>query len=167
MRSLEKNIIFSAYSHVLGLEDKSTSSTYRDALVDARTECMENYGGCTNWQMLANATMGHPWCPMWKLQCLRGVLTTYAPDYPSSGLSGAAVNENVTEELEACRAYYLNIVQKDGRSYRNIWKWFRFDRLCMFHEHSGETCVRPRVETVDIWPECSENEPCSIALYPS
>ncbi|KAF2028391.1 hypothetical protein EK21DRAFT_113887 [Setomelanomma holmii] len=71
---LESVTLLDAYGHGLSLGSEPRASAFRDTLVDAMAEVMDDYGLEGMLQHLFDTTKERPACPMWRLFAFQYVL---------------------------------------------------------------------------------------------
>lgn len=131
-----------AYKYALGFPNNKITSTYRDALLDAMGENMNDYGFSPGWDALADTTKGYGPCSMRQLVAFQYVLTTDPSELESkSPMRHVVVHLGpIRKKFDACWRRHLDEVRKDGRSYREIWEEYRDKNRCRFHEHVEKAC---------------------------
>jgi hypothetical protein len=72
----ETGRILAAHAHALKLSDCPCARAYRNALIDAMSEYLDDHGGGPRWTALAKATQDEAWSPMRELVCFIFALPT-------------------------------------------------------------------------------------------
>jgi hypothetical protein len=118
----ERRTILLAYKYALGLPNKKITSSYRDALVDAMAEHMNDYGFSPGWDVLADAIKGHGPYPLRQLVAFQYVLTTDPSEFKSNSRMRLGVVRlgSIRKKFDACWRRHLDEVRQDGRTYRDI-----------------------------------------------
>jgi hypothetical protein len=133
-RSEDFTLLLQCYEHGLSLGHPGCD--YRDAVIDAMVENLDDYASATyqDWGQLLAATKGHPMCSMWRLVCFFHALVT-RPEYVLSlRMSG-------DDTLERCLREELERLPK-GVITRDIWEQSLQKGRCRLHEHGHGTCWR-------------------------
>ena len=103
-RFREAHSILLGYQFGLSLGNTGLASKFRDALVDAMVEAMDDYGGSGDWSVVANAFLKGEVRPMWRLDCFYRALSTELFHYQLNGPQSAEVREcsGGDRELNGC-----------------------------------------------------------------
>lgn len=120
-----------------GLSLGTEGMRFRDALIDAQIEYLDDYGGwfCEDgWDSLRAATQGHPDCPLRKLVALLFVVARWPSIWPQTGPMTVG-DGDMLALLEKVKGEVL----KDVKG-RDVWREVFERGRCGFHEHGGGEC---------------------------
>jgi len=137
--------LMKAYEHITQLHDDpfrdvTVDTDFRDALVDAMAEVLDDHGlNYFNWKLLESATNNaDSESPLKRLVAFFFVLSTPPDSYNACLPNDNEFKDMVQEELEKLESEKFGVI----RSYRSTWKEFMERGRCRFHEHVGGYCWR-------------------------
>jgi hypothetical protein len=121
-RLYEGDSIHSAYQYGISLGRAELASRFRNAVVDAMAEFLDDYGRLGDWPTTANASLDGDGCPMWRSDCFFMALSTGPLHYQHLGPSSTErrISVDGDSELNACWRDQLREVKAVGRTYRKI-----------------------------------------------
>jgi hypothetical protein len=133
----ETTTLLDRYQH--GLQLALQGSQYRDALIDAMVEMMDDYGREPPWERLLHATEGHEMCPMWRFIGFFYSLIAL-PCYFNG------MEQMGNEKIWRCWRGEFKRLPK-GKTTREVWEEFLEKDRCRFHEHGNNRCWRSKGST--------------------
>jgi hypothetical protein len=132
----------------------ATSVDFRDAIVDAVAEVLNDWGLIyyLPWELLHTITEGIEERAIRHLVAFYYVLIRYPPHVPRK--YGRSAYEN--EIFERCRRdKYENLEGQNGRTNREIWENYLIGGRCAFHEHADGRCRRVKSASAVQVPQTS------------